>query len=173
MSTDIHGDQQALHFGAALEDAKQVVILLHGRGASAQSMLPLAESLATGKTGFLLPQAALNRWYPNTAFGPLEANEPDLTSALKAVDRLVEESRAKGFSDGQIALVRAYERRGVTFSDRVLLDRATLLERLKNGKKFKKLCIKNLNLTSMIYLVRKRMRQLPEKREKGLHRLET
>lgn len=38
--------------------------------------------------------------------------------------------------NGQIALVRAYERRGVTFSDRVLLDRHALLDRLKNGKRF-------------------------------------
>jgi len=104
MSADIHSGQQALHFGAALEKANRIVILLHGRGASAQSMLPLAESLATDKTGFLLPQAALNRWYPNTAFGPLEANEPDLSSALNAVDRLVAKARANGFSDGQIAL---------------------------------------------------------------------
>jgi hypothetical protein len=38
--------------------------------------------------------------------------------------------------DGQIALVRAYVLRGVTYSDRVLLDRETLLERIKKGKKF-------------------------------------
>ena len=38
--------------------------------------------------------------------------------------------------DGQIALVRAYVLRGVTYSDRVLLDRDTLLERVKEGKKF-------------------------------------
>jgi hypothetical protein len=37
---------------------------------------------------------------------------------------------------GQIDFVRAYERRGVTFSDRVLLDRKTLLERLKARKCF-------------------------------------
>jgi len=38
--------------------------------------------------------------------------------------------------DGQIALVRGYELRGVTYSDRVLLDRASLVDRLKKGKKF-------------------------------------
>ena len=37
---------------------------------------------------------------------------------------------------GQITLVRGYELRGVTYSDRILLDRDTLLERLKAGKKF-------------------------------------
>lgn len=38
--------------------------------------------------------------------------------------------------NGQIALVRGYELRGVTYSDLVLLDRDTLLERLKAGQKF-------------------------------------
>jgi len=38
--------------------------------------------------------------------------------------------------NGQVALVRAYELRGVTYSDRVLLDRATLLKHLKSGKKY-------------------------------------
>ena len=38
--------------------------------------------------------------------------------------------------NGEIALVRAYELRGVTYSDRILLDRPTLLERIKVGKTF-------------------------------------
>lgn len=38
--------------------------------------------------------------------------------------------------DGRLECVRAYERRGPAFSDRVLLDRATLLGRLKKGKKY-------------------------------------
>ena len=38
--------------------------------------------------------------------------------------------------NGQIALVRAYVLRGVTYSDRVLLDSETLLEQIKKGKKF-------------------------------------
>jgi len=37
--------------------------------------------------------------------------------------------------EGQIALVRAYERRGATFSDRLLWTRPELIERLKAGKK--------------------------------------
>lgn len=39
-------------------------------------------------------------------------------------------------SDGHLAWVRAYERRGPTWSDAVLLDRATLVERLKKRKRF-------------------------------------
>ncbi|HIE58292.1 MAG TPA: hypothetical protein EYP88_08690 [Anaerolineales bacterium] len=38
---------------------------------------------------------------------------------------------------GDIDWVRAFERHGFVFSDRVILSRADLLERLKAGKKFK------------------------------------
>ncbi|MBL8091397.1 MAG: hypothetical protein KF758_02340 [Anaerolineales bacterium] len=51
----------------------------------------------------------------------------------KKIDGLIEAAR---FKNGQIQFVRAYERRGFTFSDWLLLDRKTLIERLKKGKKF-------------------------------------
>jgi hypothetical protein len=39
-------------------------------------------------------------------------------------------------SEGRLLWVRAYERRGPTWSDHVLLDRQTLIHRLKAGKRF-------------------------------------
>ncbi len=38
--------------------------------------------------------------------------------------------------DGQVEWVRAYERRGPAFSERILLDRQTLVERLVAGQRF-------------------------------------
>lgn len=38
--------------------------------------------------------------------------------------------------NGNLLMVRAYVKRGATFSDHVLIDRDALLERLKQGKKF-------------------------------------
>jgi len=52
----------------------------------------------------------------------------------KKLDGVIEAVRYN--PDGHITLVRGYELRGVTYSDRVLLDRSTLLERLKAGKNF-------------------------------------
>lgn len=49
-------------------------------------------------------------------------------------DGVIESVRFK--KNGKIAYVRAYERRGATFSDWVLIDRPTLVERLKAGKKY-------------------------------------
>ncbi|MBI1794484.1 MAG: hypothetical protein HYR70_09855 [Chloroflexi bacterium] len=52
---------------------------------------------------------------------------------MQKFDGVIEAVRYKG---GKIDVVRAYERRGATFSDRVVLDRKTLLERLTKGKRF-------------------------------------
>jgi hypothetical protein len=38
--------------------------------------------------------------------------------------------------DGQVAWVRAYLRRGAVFSDRILLDRETLLADINSGKQY-------------------------------------
>jgi hypothetical protein len=54
--------------------------------------------------------------------------------ADKKFDGIIEAVRFA--RNGQIEFVRAYERRGATFSDHVLLDRKTLIERLKNRKQF-------------------------------------
>jgi hypothetical protein len=48
----------------------------------------------------------------------------------KKVDVVIEAVRYK---NGQIVMVRGYERRGTTFSDRVLIDRKTLVEKLQKG----------------------------------------
>ncbi len=48
-------------------------------------------------------------------------------------DAVIEAVRYK---NGRIDKVRLYERRGATFSDRILLDRKTLLSRLQAGQTF-------------------------------------
>jgi hypothetical protein len=52
---------------------------------------------------------------------------------MQKADGVIEAVRYKG---GKIDIVRAYERRGATYSDRVLLDRKTLLDRLSQGQHF-------------------------------------
>ncbi len=52
---------------------------------------------------------------------------------MQKFDGVIEAVRYK---NGKIEVVRGYERRGPTFTDRVLLDRKTLLERIKAGKRF-------------------------------------
>jgi hypothetical protein len=51
----------------------------------------------------------------------------------KKIDGVIEAVRYK---NGQLMVVRAYERRGTTFSDLVLLERKTLLDRLQKGQQY-------------------------------------
>ncbi len=52
---------------------------------------------------------------------------------MQKFDGVIEAVRYK---NGKIDVVRVYERRGATFSDRILMDRKALVERLKKGKRF-------------------------------------
>lgn len=104
MQNSPHQDLPMLELGDPLSDVKRIVILLHGRGATADSMADLARSLYTRGSRFYLPQAAQNRWYPQTAFGPLAANQPYLDSALRVIDDLILDLGQKGFQKDQIVL---------------------------------------------------------------------
>ncbi|RTL64224.1 MAG: phospholipase [Hyphomicrobiales bacterium] len=91
--------------GAALAHAATAVVLLHGRGADAESMLGLAETLALPNVAYLAPQAPDGSWYPYSFLAPLAANEPHLSRALDQVGGLVDEIRAQGIQAERIALV--------------------------------------------------------------------
>lgn len=80
-----HAGQPLLTAGEPLERAPAAMVLAHGRGASAQDVLMLAEELRIPGFVFLAPQAAGNTWYPNSFLAPLASNEPWLTSALETI----------------------------------------------------------------------------------------
>jgi phospholipase/carboxylesterase len=86
---DPHGNQPVLTAGAALDKARAVVILLHGRGASAEDIMGLAGEMYDERIAYLAPQAAEHRWYPYSFLAPIADNEPALSSALKKVGSLV------------------------------------------------------------------------------------
>ena len=67
----------------------RAVVLLHGRGATAESMLSLADEIAVTGTAYLAPQAADRTWYPYRFLEPVERNEPWLSAALAAVEEIV------------------------------------------------------------------------------------
>jgi predicted esterase len=69
------------------------MILLHGRGASAEDIYSLGEEIAAGVEGvaILAPQALGGTWYPQRFLAPPELNEPYLGSALGVIARLLAE----------------------------------------------------------------------------------
>lgn len=90
--------------GASLASAKAAVILLHGRGATAESMLSLADVLSLEDIAYLAPQARSGSWYPHSFLAPLDQNEPDLSQSLGIIGHLVEDLSAKGFGPERLAL---------------------------------------------------------------------
>lgn len=66
------------------------MVLLHGRGGTAQGMLSLADELAHLSFAYLAPQATGNSWYPLSFLAPLERNEPNLSSALGFISSVLE-----------------------------------------------------------------------------------
>jgi phospholipase/carboxylesterase len=84
---DPHGGQPIEATGAPLEVAEAAVVMVHGRGATANGMLGLAREVWHSEVAYLAPQAFRSTWYPQSFLGPIEANEPWLTSALGTVER--------------------------------------------------------------------------------------
>jgi len=104
MSSDPHKDGPIRRFGKPLEEASGAVILLHGRGGSAEDILSLARDFYLPQLVFLAPEAAGNSWYPNSFLAPLAQNEPWLTSALHKVDTTVEMLNQAGIASERIVI---------------------------------------------------------------------
>ena len=102
---NIHQGQPVLQAGQPLEQAKAALLLVHGRGASAQSILTLADELPHPEFAYLAPQAANGAWYPNRFIAPIESNEPYLTSALEIVGGLIQHITDAGIPPERIILL--------------------------------------------------------------------
>jgi predicted esterase len=102
---DPHRDQPILQRGAALDSAKGAVVLLHGRGASAEDILGLAQDFELPDLAYLAPEAAEHTWYPYSFLSPIEQNQPWLDSALKLVGETVERATTAGIERQKVAIV--------------------------------------------------------------------
>ena len=81
-----HG-QRTVRAGEPLTAALAAMILLHGRGATAEDIMTIAAELQQPGWAYLAPQAAGNAWYPNPFTAPLESNEPYLSAALETISK--------------------------------------------------------------------------------------
>ncbi|QZP38772.1 alpha/beta hydrolase [Halobaculum magnesiiphilum] len=92
-TTDVegpHGGQPVRHAGADLADANAAVVMVHGRGATARSILGMAGEFGTDSVAYLAPAAARNTWYPHSFMEETTRNQPYLDSALAFVGRVVD-----------------------------------------------------------------------------------
>src|SRR5436305_11034271 len=95
-ATDPHAGQPLVTQGPKPKDARLTMILVHGRGASADDILGLAQELQFADVAYLAPQAAGNTWYPYSFLAPMEQNEPGISSAIQVLTRLLESLDAEG-----------------------------------------------------------------------------
>jgi len=81
------------------------MIMVHGRGATADSILSLADALDIAGFAFLAPQAAGNTWYPNSFLAPIASNEPGISSGLAAISAVLERIDAAGIPPERTVLL--------------------------------------------------------------------
>jgi predicted esterase len=72
------------------------MVMVHGRGATAESILTLTQVLDVPGFAFLAPQAGGNTWYPNSFMAPIPSNEPGITSGLAAIANVMATIRSAG-----------------------------------------------------------------------------
>ena len=95
---------RVLSAGSPLAAARVAVILIHGRGSSADDILGLAEAMPAQGIAFLAPEASEGTWYPRRFLAPLKDNEPELSRALLRIGDLVGQAAAAGVPANRVGL---------------------------------------------------------------------
>ena len=102
---DIHSGQPVVRQGPHPSQARLALVLLHGRGGSAEDMLALAREFRARDVTMLAPQAAGHSWYPHSFLAPLEENEPGITSGLRTIDRLLQALAHEGIQQERVVFL--------------------------------------------------------------------
>jgi predicted esterase len=102
---DPHHGQPVIVRGRPLNVARGAVVLVHGRGGSAEDILGLAADLNLPDVTYLAPQAADHSWYPQSFLAPIDRNEPWLTSALGLLADVIDRAIRGGVPQAKIALL--------------------------------------------------------------------
>lgn len=93
---DPHAQSPVVIRGEPPQQAQAALVMLHGRGDSADGILSLADALDVAGYTLLAPQASGYEWYPYSFLAPLAQNEPWLSSALKKVGSVLAQVAAMG-----------------------------------------------------------------------------
>lgn len=105
MNEGLHADQPILTAGEALAQARAAMIMIHGRGADAESILMLAREFKQSGFAYLAPQAAGGTWYPQRFLAPTASNEPWLSAALAKVEGVIAQVMAAGIPPERVMLL--------------------------------------------------------------------
>lgn len=100
-----HHNARVLTRGAAADQARAGLIMLHGRGASAESILDLAELLHTEDVAVRAPQAQGSVWYPQSFMADRSVNQESIDGAFALITGLIEELTRAGIPRERIMLI--------------------------------------------------------------------
>jgi len=100
-----HQNSNTVYAGVAHESASGAMIMIHGRGATAESIITLADEFGDHNLHLAAPQAAQFQWYPYSFLAPTERNEPGLSSGLQAIHDIRTDLNQKGIPDEKIILL--------------------------------------------------------------------
>lgn len=100
-----HQKNQPVRAGEEIENSKGAIIMIHGRGATAESIVTLANELDASGFHLVAPQAAGFQWYPNSFLAPAERNEPGLSSGLQAIFDIMTDLESKGINKEKIVFL--------------------------------------------------------------------
>lgn len=100
-----HQNQPVVTGDVDIDNAKIAMILIHGRGASAQSMLMFADEFDAGDIHYRAIQAKGHTWYPRSFMAPKEMNQPGIKSGLQAIYEQITELNDGGFPTDKIMLL--------------------------------------------------------------------
>ncbi|EHQ24435.1 alpha/beta hydrolase [Mucilaginibacter paludis] len=94
--------KQIITAGAPIAQARGALVMLHGRGASAQDIISLSRSLNVSQMAIYAPQATNSSWYPYSFMVPQDQNQPALDSALAVIGELVDDILSAGIPADKI-----------------------------------------------------------------------
>lgn len=100
-----HQDQPVVTAGRPLGEAAAAVVMVHGRGATAESILELAGEFGRPDLCYVAPQAAGSMWYPYSFMAPMGQNEPYLSSALERIGEVLELLEEEGIPPERTVLL--------------------------------------------------------------------
>ena len=91
--------------GAPIGAARAAMLMVHGRGASARSILELAGAFDALDVAYIAPEAQSGSWYPYSFMSPISRNEPHLSNALQTLSGVVEDLEREGMPTERIVLL--------------------------------------------------------------------
>jgi predicted esterase len=100
-----HQSQPIAAAGRPLAEATAAMVMVHGRGATAESILTLAEEFGRPDLAYLAPQAAGFTWYPYSFLAPFDQNEPGLSSGLARIGEVLGRLAATGIAPERTVLL--------------------------------------------------------------------